>query len=558
MTTNTQIATKNETYKPPPADVTLRNSRLSTRQMWLVGAGIVLLGLLLRAIWAAPPRAVRWDEADMLVLAQNLLRGVGYQVQGPPELHWPPGAPYLAALSMVAGVTADRALTVWHVLAGALGCGLLFGLASDVTGNWRTGALAGLLLAVSPALAVWPLYWGSNSESLFLAFLLAGLWATWRMLHGGRWRTGLAGGLGFGAAYLVRPEGMIYWLLFLGLALLLALARRTDWRAVALFALAFLILATPYIVYLQHTTGRLMVSGKAGITTTLGAAITDQGSALGEDAGSVLDSTGQEILWLSPEQFDISWLDSARADPELAARRLARNLMALPGIVLEDLANPLLLVLAFLGLFARPWNRETTMRQGFWLACLLPLAVVPLFHVHARLLTPLVPVLLVWAAEGMLAVADWARGTAAAWPRMRPLVTALLAGVLIVVLLGGVWSQRSASLSGQATLFPSHQQAGQWLSANSQPGEPVMTRNTEIGLYADRPQVALPNATWEEIVAYGAARGARFLVIDDWEVETVRPQLSPLLLPSLVPPEVTMLQSFEDERRTTYVLGFEP
>ncbi|MCB0239968.1 MAG: hypothetical protein KDH08_15285, partial [Anaerolineae bacterium] len=60
MTTNTQIATKNETYKPPPADATLRNSRLSTRHMWLIGAGIVLLGLLLRAIWAAPPRAVRW------------------------------------------------------------------------------------------------------------------------------------------------------------------------------------------------------------------------------------------------------------------------------------------------------------------------------------------------------------------------------------------------------------------------------------------------------------------------------------------------------------------
>ena len=61
-----------------------------------------------------------------------------------------------------------------------------------------------------------------------------------------------------------------------------------------------------------------------------------------------------------------------------------------------------------------------------------------------------------------------------------------------------------------------------------------------------------------ETTSGGAARGARFLVIDDWEVETVRPQLSPLLLPSLVPPEVTMLQSFEDERRTTYVLGFEP
>ncbi len=530
---------------------------LPARQMWLIGAGIVLFGLLLRAIWAAPPRAVRWDEADMLVLARNLILGAGYQVQGPPELHWPPAAPYLAALAMLAGVTADRALTVWHVLAGALGCGLLFGLASDVTDDWRTGALAGLLLAVSPALAVWPLYWGSNSGALFIAFLLAGLWATWRMLRGGSWRTGLAGGLAFGAAYLVRPEGMIYWLLFLGIALLLALTKRTNWRAVALFALTFLVLATPYIAYLRHTTGRLMVSGKTGITTTLGAAITDLGSALGEDAGSVLDSTGQEILWLSPEQFDAGWLDEALADPRLAARRLVRNLLLVPDVVLDELANPLLLALAVLGLFARPWNRATTLRQCFWLACLVPLAVVPLFHVHARLLTSLVPVLLVWAAEGMLAVADWVRGTVAAWPRVRPLVTALLAGALAVVLLGGIWSQRNASLSGQASLFPSHQHAGQWLAANSQPDEPLMTRNTEIGLYADRPQVALPNATWPEIVAYGAARGARYLVIDDWEVETVRPQLAPLLLPSLAPPEVTLLQSLEDDRRTTYVYRFE-
>ncbi|MEZ4766913.1 MAG: glycosyltransferase family 39 protein [Caldilineales bacterium] len=150
---------------------------------------------------------MRWDEADMLVLARNLLRRAGYQVQGPPELHWPPGAPYLAALSMLAGVAADRALTVWHVAAGALACGLLFGLASDLTGDWRVGALAGLLLAISPALAVSPLYWGSNTEALFLAFLLAGLWATWRLLRGGRWPSGLAGGLALGAAYLVRPEG---------------------------------------------------------------------------------------------------------------------------------------------------------------------------------------------------------------------------------------------------------------------------------------------------------------------------------------------------------------
>ena len=535
-----------------------QRGRLTSRQMWLAGAGIVLLALVLRAIWAEPARSVRWDEADMLVLARNLLRGVGYQVQGPPELHWPPGAPFLAMVSMWVGVAADRALTVWHVLAGALGCGLLFGLATDVTGDWRVGTLAGLLLAVSPALAVWPLYWGSNSETLFLAFLLAGLWATWRMLRDGGWRAGLAGGMAFGAAYLVRPEGLLYWLLFLAVAAVLALLRRVRWTAIALYGLTFLLLAAPYIGYLQHTTGRLMLSGKSGITTTLGAAITDQGSALGEDSGSVLDSTGQEILWLSMEQFDASLLDAIREDPALAGRRLARNLLSVPDVVLGDLAGPLLLALAVLGLFATPWNRQTTLRQGFWLASLLPLAVVPLFHVHARLLTPLVPVLLVWAAQGLVAAAGWARGTAAPWPRWRPLVTAALAVALAAVLLAGVLGQRRASSLGQESLFPSHQQAGEWLATVSDPGEPIMTRNTEIGLYAGRPQVALPNATWAEIVQYGRARGARYLVVDDWEVETVRPQLAPLLLPSLAPPEVSLLNSFQDHRRTTYVFRLAP
>ncbi|MEZ4766912.1 MAG: hypothetical protein R2844_00595 [Caldilineales bacterium] len=350
---------------------------------------------------------------------------------------------------------------------------------------------------------------------------------------------------------------MLYWLLFLVLALILA-AARVRWTAVALFALAFLLLALPYMGYLHHTTGHVLISGKSGITTTLGAAITDQGSALGEDAGSVLDSSGEEILWLSPEQFDASLLAEVRADPVLAARRLARNLLALPPVVLNDLVGPLLLALAALGLFARPQDRATTGRQAFWLASLLPLAVVPLFHVNARLLTPLVPVVLVWSAEGMLAVAAWITGTAASWPRWRPLATAALAGGLLVVLLAGILGQRHALAAGQASLFPSHQQAGEWLATASQPSDPVMTRNTEIGLYAGRPLVALPNATWEEIVAYGKARGARWLVLDDWEVETVRPQLAPLLTPSLAPPEVTLVDTFEDQRRTTYVFRLGP
>lgn len=528
----------------------------ATRRMWLLGGAIALAALALRVAWALPPRSVRWDEADLLLLASNLVKGAGYTIFGAPETTWPPGAPLLAALGLLLGVPVDRALTLWHVLAGAAACALLFGLASDVAGDWRVGALAGLLAAVLPALAVMPLYWGSDSEMVFLAFILAGLWASWRLLRGARWPAGAAGGLAFGAAYLVRPEGMIYWLVILVLALIVTLRRRSGWSGLAAFVLAFLAAALPYMLYLRQVSGFWLLSGKSSLTVTLGAAITDLGSALGNDVATVLDSSGREILWLSPERFKASYLDVVRADPALASRRLAGNGLAVFQTMLDPLLGPVLLALAALGLFGRPWSRERALQETFWLATLLPLMVVPFFHVQARLLTPMVPAFLVWASRGVLAVAGWAHETAAPWPRLRPLVNAALMAGLAALLLGGVWQQCSASLAGQASLFPSHQQIGTWLAAASQPGEPIMTRNSEIALYAGRPLVALPNASWQEIVAYGAAHGARYLALDDWEVETLRPQLAPLLRPDSTPPELSLMTTVSDPRRTTYLFRF--
>ena len=174
--------------------------RAARRRAWLAGLGVLVAAFACRWFWAAQERAVRWDEPDYLILARNLLRGAGYQVFGKPELIWPPGAPILAASSMLAGVAADQALAAWHVIAGAALAGLVYGLSREVTGDARVAVLAGLLTALSPALVVWPLYWGSNTESAFTALIVAGLWASWRMLRQGRWQPALVAGLAFGLA----------------------------------------------------------------------------------------------------------------------------------------------------------------------------------------------------------------------------------------------------------------------------------------------------------------------------------------------------------------------
>ena len=76
-----------------------------------------------------------------------------------------------------------------------------------------------------------------------------------------------------------------------------------------------------------------------------------------------------------------------------------------------------------------------------------------------------------------------------------------------------------------------HVEAARWLAENAPAGSPVMTRYTDPTLYAGLPKVAFPNANWPEVLAYGQAHGARYLVVNSWEIEEVRPYLAPLLTP---------------------------
>lgn len=571
-----------------PSNDAAGRDRLAARRAWLTGVAIFLLGVAFRLPWALQPRTVRWDEADYLILAQNLLQGRGYQVFGVPDLVWPPGAPGLAALWLAPGLPVDTALPLWHVVAGALACALLFGLSREVTGSESIAAIAGMLAAASPALAVWPLYWGSLTESPFLALLLAGLWATWRLLHGGTWRAGLAAGLAFGASYLVRTEGLFWWGAFLLILAGRAVWKRQGWLALATFLASFMLVATPYVLYLYQHTGRVMLSGKTGIVVLLSPQVIERGG-LGQDYAATLDSRGEEILWLSPEQFEYSWLDSVRADPVAALRLLRANVTLAVQALVDPLLGRLLLGLAALGLMGEAWDRRRWAGMAFWLAALAPLGVLFISKVEVRYLVPLVPVVLVWAAQGMTFLFGWARvtvanirsgqdtrdpvlggqasavqrpwsvgpeGTGTGLSRAHPhsrawtaFAVALLAGVLVL----GLAAQWRVASRGQASMTPSHEDAGRWLAANSAPGEAVMSRNTEVGLYADRPLIAFPNASWEEVLAYGRARGMRYLVTDDWELTELRPQLAPLLTPAQAPPELEHLATITDDRRTTLI-----
>jgi hypothetical protein len=72
-------------------------------------------------------------------------------------------------------------------------------------------------------------------------------------------------------------------------------------------------------------------------------------------------------------------------------------------------------------------------------------------------------------------------------------------------------------------------------------------------LYAGRPLIAFPRAPWKQVLAYADARGARYVVVDEWEISEVRPYLAPLLdLADDMPlPRLTRVQTYQHPGRTT-------
>lgn len=524
-----------------------------------------------RAAFTALPRVVRWDEAGYQLIARSLLEGKGYmEVVGARDLQQPPVVAYLSVAGRGLGLPIPWATAALaHVLLGGLIPIPVYLLGRDLKSR-RVGALAALLVAVHPALAVSPLYWSTMTEPPYVLFMLCGAYAAWRATHDGRWRWFLVAGLFFGLAYLTRPEALAYLLALLVFALLWRIrdavkGRRVPRLLAQLVAagLVFFAVCTPYMVYVHRVTGRWALSGKQGITMGIAWAYAQGSQAEHDRVTAGLDPSGKEILWLSSEQYDVSLLGWIREDPARFVRLVRHNVGAFGSALFqEDLFRPWQIALIALGLFAVPWTRRRAAREAFLIFALAPTLSLIILFVLSRFMAFVIPIGMIWAAEGLEVLAAWGAETAILLgqgePSRRPgLIRAfgmlVLPAVLVALLIEGA----AVSVHERGSQPFDRLDVAAWLRENAPPGAPVMLRDSEIALYADLPQVAFPNAPWAQVVAYAHARGASYVVIDDKEIKTIRPALAPLLDPTSTEPlpGLTPLTRLKSGGRTTLIFA---
>jgi len=435
------------------------------RREWLAVAAITIIGLVLRvALWSTQS-IPSVDGTAYIRMARAFAGGPhidSVHQYGYPLLVW------LAHFLVSDWVTAARIVAL---VGGVVLIPITVWLGAAFLHDRWLRLLPAAALALTPLAIRYSLTTMTDMPFLALFFLAMGLAAR------ARW---LPAGLAFGAAYAIRPEGL------LGVAVVSALQWRRPARIVPLLAGAALIVI-PYVVAVGLVDGRWTLSPKslniaAGSWTAAEAQAGGEANPMG--VSERIERFGGETVRLYP----------TRAGE--VARQLAAQSGYLPLLLGPfGLVGPALLLLA-----------------GLAQIVFLPLTFI---GARVRYLFPFLPVL-------------WILSLVTIERMKRSGVRITLAVLLVGSIAFAAWSSRDLYTMNEDGYFPELVAAGTWLKALSTESTVVYDRKPYTAFYADATGRFTPAGSYDAILDEVVAKGGDFLVVNDWVTERFRPELLPL------------------------------
>jgi Dolichyl-phosphate-mannose-protein mannosyltransferase len=522
----------------------------------------LLVGFALRVAIGLTDDAPATDETAYLRSGVSLVEGDGYRREDGPELHFPPFVPFLLGLGSQVTSDPHTATVVLTCLSSTV---LIIPLA--LLGRRIAGPVAGIatawVAALGPGLSTTLVNRGAGSEAEYTLLVVGAVWlvvsAAGDRAGARAWRVFAAGVL-VGLAYLTRPEGL-FVAVPLGMAVLVIGAHRAGRRLprldaeglraamplVAAFLLPIVVCIVPYAVYLHDNTGKWQLSAKtqdASIEAWEAVARADR-----EQRDSVLYALDETGLNFAAGRSSLATL--ARQDPAGYVGIVRTNVGELVGSITAPVTGQwlswLLLPLPLWGLavFGAWRHRRSGVVRLLLAVGALPVATALAFFVQPRYL--IVAVALATPLVGAAIAA-----LTGVWRRLV---------MLAVVGLLALSSVQAFHTEAAGWWHPSdhsdQREAGEWIAANTRPGDRVMTRSMVVDYYAKRPTMAIPYASMDEILRYARHYGARYLVVDWYTAVRLRPQLAPLRTTDRIP-GLRLAHEVRAEGRTTRVFSLDP
>jgi len=438
------------------------------RRLWVLLTLMVAASFAVRvAAWAYwQTGAIESEGAEYARIAENLRNGIGYVGLVTPgsELLFSPLFPLLIAGTSFITHNYELAGRLVALIMGAPLPLPVFGIASRLF-NWRVGLIAAMLTLLHPVLV--HLSFTVFSEGPYTTLLLCAVYLVVRALNDSSTRLWLLVGGAFGLSYLLRAEASAVFAIAVLFALVATEGNRTVRFKRAMAAVAvFVVLALPEVILIYRSTGKVRLEGKSTIFSYTGRRIlaaemnpgVDYESPGGQhEVPSPAPNVGSGQSWedkwafygidshlkgmgfpLRPHAEVIRETQVTLKDVfRLFEKGVRQNAPELFRRLSSDwLGAPLLPALALLGALRRPWRGSQTSSRLFVLLVGAAPVLATFFALwnEERYYFVLVPLLCIWAANGLFEVGLWTKASsdAAGWRVLgRPMVSHWLVPGLI-------------------------------------------------------------------------------------------------------------------------------
>ncbi len=383
----------------------------------------------------------------------------------------------------------------------------------------------------------------------------------------------ITGGL-FSLAYLTRPEGFGFLIVFVGLAvfiLIYQVIKNHEYRLLIVMVstvVAFFVISSPYLYYLHQVTGKWTISSK-GITNMQGSITAMENRAkklnpwllLNEDNTHLPDDeiyhTGEFLKYYQQgNQVNDNHIDhnAVKITLFLVIKKFVKNFYEVITTGVSQVLSLPILMLAVLGLFGKPWDCERIWRELYLLAYVVFfwILVIPMFHVTERYMLQMVPIVLIWSGLGIERLLEWIQQTFLVfqffWNKRSLLALEIIFVLLLVgsfIIPGLTRMTMKNPFSSEKWVEPIEQKkAGLWLKDHCNESPIIMAWNQAISFYAGnyniKQTISIPQNDLDRVLAYARNRGAKYLALNEKNKEDF-PTINYLLDENQAPPNLKLI-----------------
>lgn len=397
--------------------------------------------------------------------------------------------------------------------------------------NKKVALIAALLIVIYPVLSYLSLI--VYSDIIFYFFISLGAYVGLLAIKKRKYFLYFLTGIIFGLSYLTRFEGGGYlFFIYLFAIFYPKFKFKKAFYILILFLIGFLIIASPYLIFLYNYTGHLSISAKSDFSEVY---MLEPYTEEYEQAHFLLNEDNTEIIQDRLRKPKEGTIKKILKNPLKSIRTYIENLYE-ENNQFVDIFPIIFIILASFGLFRSNFKYGLFKQLYLLIFILYPLLLYPVFFILARFLACTIPFLIIWVSKGIyeFGISFNKKG----------FKNMMLWFVIIICIFGIILTIYHPQYGIEQEALE-HKEAGIWLKENIGEDLIIMSRKQWVSFYSNSKVVFVPYSNYEDMLDFACHENVDYIVIDERFVSKTRPRLRFLLDEKNTPKEIKSI--YKDE-----------